>query len=88
MLEIVPVSVRCSDDGERWFAKGLTYSAQGRGPTPSDALKSLKQELAAKFPGITPELRIRSLSVTFPSSLSEDAFLVLDVLKHKAELAG
>ena len=88
MNEIVPVSVRSSENGKRWYATALTYSVTGRGGTPSAALTNLKQELTVKVPAITADLRIRSVSVTFPASLSEDEFLGLDVLKEKAELAG
>ena len=80
MIEIVPVRVRCSEDGNRWYLSALTYSAMGRGGTPSEALTRLKQVLAEKYPAITPELRIRTVSVTFPSSLSEDEFLDIDWL--------
>lgn len=87
MIEVVPVRVRCSEDGKRWYLSALTYSAMGRSGTPSEALTRLKQELAEKYPAITADLRIRSVSVTFPSSLSEDDFLDIDWLK-KAEPVG
>lgn len=83
MIEIVPVRVRCSEDATRWYATGLTYSAMGRGGTPDEALTRLKEALETAFPNATVELRIRSLSVTFPSSLSEDDFLDLDLIKAK-----
>jgi len=88
MIEIVPVSVRSSEDAKRWYAKGLTYNSMGRGRTPNEALKELKEAVEAAYPNAIVELRIRSVSVTFPSSLSEEEFLELDVVKDKAELAG
>lgn len=88
MIEIVPVSVRSSEDGGRWYAKGLTYSALGQGGTPNEALTRLKEAVVAMFPNSIVELRIRSVSVTFPSSLSEDDFLDLDWVKDKAERVG
>ncbi len=88
MIEIVPVTVRCSEDGKRWFAKGLTYSALGRGGTPFEALNDLKDALTINLPSATVELRIRSLSVTFPSSLSEDDFLELDLIRDETAKVG
>ena len=84
MIERVPVRVRRSESGNHWYASGLTYSALGRGKTPDEALADLKKALEAAYPNATVELRIRSLSVTFPASLSEDEFLELDVVKAKA----
>ena len=88
MIEAMPVRVRRSEDGRRWYASGLTYSATGRGGSARDALNNLKEVLIEKYPDTSFDLRIRSVNVTFPSSLSEDEFLGLDVLKDKAELAG
>ena len=88
MIERVPVRVRRSENGNHWYASGLTYSALGRGKTPDEALTDLKKALEAAYPNTTVELRIRSLSVTFPASLSEDEFLDLDVVKARTELAG
>lgn len=88
MIEIVPVSVMCSEDGKRWFAKGLTYSALGRGGTAFDALNDLRNALTRILPSAAVELRIRSLSVTFPASLSEDDFLELDLIKDEAAKVG
>ena len=74
MVQVVPVNLRNSSSGSRWYARGLTYSLSGRGKTPEEALAELKSAVEQMFPGDAVELQIRGVNITFPRSLSANDF--------------
>ena len=74
MIQLVPVGIRNSSTGSRWYARALTYSLTGRGSTPGEAVEDLKRAVERIYPGDSVELFIRSVNLTFPRSLSESEF--------------
>ena len=74
MVQLIPVNIRNSSSGSRWYARALTYSLTGRGDSPDEAIEDLKSALANLYPSDSVELFIRSVNITFPRSLSEGDF--------------
>ena len=74
MVQLVPVNIRNSSSGSRWYARALTYSLTGRGDTVDEAIADLRNAVARLYPGNSVELFIRSVNITFPKSLSENEF--------------
>lgn len=73
--QMVPVRIRNSADGKRWYARALTHDASGRGVGPEEALADLEQNVNKRFQEESIELVIRSINVSFPTARSIPDFM-------------
>ena len=73
-IELVPVRISNASSGKRWYARALSHSVMGRGNDPQTALADLRNKLDDASGGASVELIVRSVNVTFPSSLKEAEF--------------
>ncbi len=75
MVQLVPVSVRNSNNGKMWYARALTHDASGRGDSPEKALNSLENVVKKQFGAESIELVVRSVDVSFPTAKSIQEFV-------------
>ena len=73
-IELVPVRISNASSGRTWYARALSHSVSGRGDDPKSALEDLRSKLDSALGGAPIELLVRSVNVTFPSSLTETDF--------------
>ncbi len=73
-VELVPVRISNTSSGKIWYARALSHSVSGRGDDPRSALEDLRSKLYSAFGEASIELLVRSVNVTFPSSLTETDF--------------